>query len=84
MEKTKTDLHEVNIHPEVEKKLREEKQLNENIGRIKHKLIVISGKGGVGKSTVSVNLAYGLALAGKKVGILAGNRRSAIGIFRSK
>ncbi len=70
MEKTKTDLHEVNIHPEVEKKLREEKQLNENIGRIKHKLIVISGKGGVGKSTVSVNLAYGLALAGKKVGIL--------------
>ena len=46
------------------------KRLQENIDRIKHKLIVISGKGGVGKSTVAVNLAFGLASKGKKVGIL--------------
>ena len=70
MEKSNVDLHEVNINKDAEKKIREEKQLQENIDRIKHKLIVISGKGGVGKSTVSVNLAYGLALSGKKVGIL--------------
>ena len=70
MEKSETNLHKVNINQDAEKKIREEKQLQENIGRIKHKLIVISGKGGVGKSTVSVNIAYGLALAGKKVGIL--------------
>jgi Mrp family chromosome partitioning ATPase/predicted Fe-Mo cluster-binding NifX family protein len=38
--------------------------------QIKHKIIVLSGKGGVGKSTVAVNLATALAMAGKKVGLL--------------
>lgn len=47
-----------------------EQKLKANLDRIKHKLIVISGKGGVGKSTVAVNVAYGLVLSGFKVGIL--------------
>jgi Mrp family chromosome partitioning ATPase len=45
-------------------------RLQDNLDRIKHKLIVISGKGGVGKSTVAVNVAHGLASKGFKVGIL--------------
>ena len=48
----------------------EEKRLQDNLDRIKNKIIVLSGKGGVGKSTVSVNAARGLAEKGKKVGIL--------------
>ncbi|MCK5050696.1 MAG: P-loop NTPase, partial [Candidatus Cloacimonetes bacterium] len=51
-------------------KTKEEMRIEANLDRIKHKLIVISGKGGVGKSTVAVNVAYGLALQGHKVGIL--------------
>ncbi len=38
--------------------------------RIKHSIMVMSGKGGVGKTTVAVNLGLGLALYGKEVGIL--------------
>jgi ATP-binding protein involved in chromosome partitioning len=42
----------------------------ENLKDVKHKIIVMSGKGGVGKSTVAVNLATALTMSGKKVGLL--------------
>jgi ATP-binding protein involved in chromosome partitioning len=41
-----------------------------SLGKIKHKILVMSGKGGVGKSTVSTNLALGLAKKGYKVGLM--------------
>ncbi|MBN1575216.1 MAG: Mrp/NBP35 family ATP-binding protein [Chitinispirillaceae bacterium] len=48
----------------------DEKRLAETLSSIGKKFIVLSGKGGVGKSTVAVNLAVGLALDGKKTGLL--------------
>ncbi|MBN2449979.1 MAG: Mrp/NBP35 family ATP-binding protein [Lentisphaeria bacterium] len=45
-------------------------QLAERMGRIRHKVLVLSGKGGVGKSTVAANLAIFLALHGRRVGLL--------------
>lgn len=44
--------------------------IKRNLKRIKRKIIVMSGKGGVGKSTVSAILALLLSRRGKKVGLM--------------
>ncbi len=48
----------------------QEQRLRAKMNKIKHKLAIISGKGGVGKSTVTANLAMALARKGFKVGVL--------------
>ena len=45
-------------------------RVKDNMEKVKHKIVVMSGKGGVGKSTMSTNIAYGLAMKGFKVGIV--------------
>ncbi|RCV63476.1 Chromosome partitioning ATPase, Mrp family, contains Fe-S cluster [Methanophagales archaeon] len=40
------------------------------VSKIKHKIMVMSGKGGVGKTTVSANLAFSLAMSGLDVGLM--------------
>lgn len=48
----------------------EEERLAQRLACIRHKVVVLSGKGGVGKSTVAVNLAVALAEQGRQVGLL--------------
>jgi len=57
----------------MEKKVFDESKIKDNLRNIKHKIIVLSGKGGVGKSTVSANLALSLAQQGYNIGLLDGD-----------
>lgn len=48
----------------------EQKDLDESLKKIKNTIIVLSGKGGVGKSTVAANLAVSLSKKGYKTGLM--------------
>ena len=47
-----------------------DKEINRTLKQIRHKILVMSGKGGVGKSSVAVSLALSLARRGYKVGLM--------------
>ena len=62
---------DINIAINAPKMPRESSSKGKNIApQVKNFLMVSSGKGGVGKSTTSVNIAIALAMQGKKVGLL--------------
>lgn len=44
--------------------------IKDRMSNVKHKILILSGKGGVGKSTFSAQLAFTLAQQGKQVGLL--------------
>mgnify|MGYP001171404183 FL=1 len=53
----------------IKKAWQERRSIKQNLSKVKHKIAVYSGKGGVGKTTVAVNLATYLASRGDKVGL---------------
>lgn len=69
MDSKKCLAKEQNSDKELEQYL-ERQALSQRLGKIKHKVVVLSGKGGVGKSTMAVNLGISLSIAGKRVGLL--------------
>lgn len=56
--------------PHQQQQAEQDREMDACLKRIRHKFLVMSGKGGVGKTSVSVNLALALAAKGRKVGIM--------------
>jgi len=48
----------------------EQNAVQHRMEQIRHKILVLSGKGGVGKSSVAANIAVGLAMRGLKTGLV--------------
>lgn len=68
---SKSDCPTLKRNPkESEADFKDRQKLQSRLCRVRHKVLVLSGKGGVGKSTVAVNLAMALCTAGKRVGLL--------------
>ncbi len=58
------------IDPSFAGVIRQKERIKQKLSSIKHKIGVYSAKGGVGKTTIAVNIAYALSSKGFKVGLL--------------
>lgn len=58
------------MHPSILKVIEQRKRIKERLSTIKNKIGVYSAKGGVGKTTTAVNIAFTLSQMGYKVGLL--------------
>ncbi|MDE1810600.1 MAG: P-loop NTPase [Candidatus Micrarchaeota archaeon] len=58
------------MHPSFINVIRQKERVRENLSKIRHKIGVYSAKGGVGKTTTAVNIAFALMKKGFKVGLL--------------
>src|SRR5206468_12914826 len=58
------ELETAQIPPHIMAAMRERMKMAQRMSRIKHKIVVMSGKGGVGKSTVEIGRAHVLAEGG--------------------
>ncbi len=70
-QKVKIGNAEVNVvHPSIFNVVKQRQRIGEKLSGVKHKIGVYSAKGGVGKTTVAVNLAFTLKSMGYRVGLL--------------
>lgn len=58
------------VHPSIFNVVKQRQRIKEKLSGIKHKIGVYSAKGGVGKTTIAVNLAFTLKAMGYSVGLL--------------
>lgn len=60
----------MNNENRIKEQQEQDARISRTLAKIKNKLIIMSGKGGVGKSTVAVNIAVSLAEKGLKTGLM--------------
>nr|MDO8086306.1 Mrp/NBP35 family ATP-binding protein [Candidatus Sigynarchaeum springense] len=73
MTEKKEDVPEIKPSPTLERRAQQmelQQKIDASMARIKHKIAIISGKGGVGKTTIAANLAVKFAESGGSTGAL--------------